>query len=289
MSAADDIASVLGDELDGDEDDEQEGTEEGAGEGEDPDEPGDDEEPEPRYTIKVDGEEKEVPVSELVQGYQRTADYTRKTQALAAERRRLADEASEVNAERAQYQQALQVLERQILPQEPDWNRLRVENPIEFPEVWAQYQQRVQAVNAIRQEQEKVAQLSQLQSSEQLQRHVEQEKELLTSAIPSWLDGSVASKERTALLEFGKRVGYSDEELAQIYDHRAIVLLRNAWLYEQARTRGPKAQQKISQAKPAPPGAGRGTARIADNRRATDRLRKSGRVEDAAALMTKFF
>lgn len=40
-----------------------------------------------RYVrVKVDGEEHEVPLSEALQGYSRTADYTRKTQELAAQR-----------------------------------------------------------------------------------------------------------------------------------------------------------------------------------------------------------
>ena len=41
------------------------------------------------YTVKVDGSESEVTLSELQQGYQRQADYTRKTQELASERQRL--------------------------------------------------------------------------------------------------------------------------------------------------------------------------------------------------------
>ena len=41
------------------------------------------------YTIKVDGEERQVSLEELRDGYQRQADYTRKTQDLAAERKRL--------------------------------------------------------------------------------------------------------------------------------------------------------------------------------------------------------
>jgi hypothetical protein len=41
------------------------------------------------YTVKVDGEEMQVSVDELRNGYQRQADYTRKTQELAAERERL--------------------------------------------------------------------------------------------------------------------------------------------------------------------------------------------------------
>lgn len=40
------------------------------------------------YKVKVDGEELEVGLDELLNGYSRTADYTRKTQALAEERER---------------------------------------------------------------------------------------------------------------------------------------------------------------------------------------------------------
>ena len=41
------------------------------------------------YTVKVDGDEHQVSLEELQDGYQRQADYTRKTQELAAERQRL--------------------------------------------------------------------------------------------------------------------------------------------------------------------------------------------------------
>ena len=40
-----------------------------------------------RYVrVRVDGQDVEVPVREALQGYSRTADYTRKTQELAAQR-----------------------------------------------------------------------------------------------------------------------------------------------------------------------------------------------------------
>ncbi|SVB89486.1 uncharacterized protein METZ01_LOCUS242340, partial [marine metagenome] len=41
------------------------------------------------YTVKVDGSEEQVSLDELRDGYQRQADYTRKTQELASERSRL--------------------------------------------------------------------------------------------------------------------------------------------------------------------------------------------------------
>ena len=44
---------------------------------------------EPSYTVKIDGEEHQVTLDELQKGYQRQADYTRKTQEVASERERL--------------------------------------------------------------------------------------------------------------------------------------------------------------------------------------------------------
>ena len=41
------------------------------------------------YAVKVDGVDQEVSLEELRDGYQRQSDYTRKTQELASERRRL--------------------------------------------------------------------------------------------------------------------------------------------------------------------------------------------------------
>lgn len=41
------------------------------------------------YDVKVDGESTQVSLNELQDGYQRQADYTRKTQELASERSRL--------------------------------------------------------------------------------------------------------------------------------------------------------------------------------------------------------
>ena len=45
-------------------------------------------EEEPKYKVKVDGQEVEVTQEELLRGYMRQSDYTRKTQALANERQR---------------------------------------------------------------------------------------------------------------------------------------------------------------------------------------------------------
>lgn len=82
-------------------DDEVDGNEDPSGEA---DQPGQPEEPE-TFIVKVNGQEQEVTLDELLHGYMRNQDYTRKTQALAEERRSL------------QYNQAPQVQPQQVAPQ----------------------------------------------------------------------------------------------------------------------------------------------------------------------------
>src|SRR6185312_3409026 len=60
-------------------------------------------EEEPSYTVKIDGKDATVPLKELLSGYQRTADYTRKTQELAEQRKSAASELESAKAERAHY------------------------------------------------------------------------------------------------------------------------------------------------------------------------------------------
>jgi len=62
------------------------------------------------YTIKVDGEQQQVSLEELQSGYQRKADYTRKTQELASERQRLQQAETIVSALEADPQGTLAAL-----------------------------------------------------------------------------------------------------------------------------------------------------------------------------------
>ena len=67
-------------------------------------------EPEEQFAVTVDGEQSEVTLSELRDGYQRQADYTRKTQELASERQRLEQAEAIVSALEADPQGALTAL-----------------------------------------------------------------------------------------------------------------------------------------------------------------------------------
>lgn len=73
---------------------------------------------EPKYTVKVNGEDVEVTQEELLRGYMRQADYTRKTQALSDERQRIENYYRQ--QPQPQYQQQYQQQEQ--VPQQQEAN-----------------------------------------------------------------------------------------------------------------------------------------------------------------------
>ena len=239
-------------------------------------------EEQPKYRVKIDGEEQEVPLEELLKGYQRQADYTRKTQKIAEERRKLQEAFSEVSSEREAYKKTLSALESQLGGQEPNWEELQARlSPQELAHEMATFQRRQKALQALKLEQQRIAQIEQLRTQEMLSRQLEMEKELLTSAIPEWVDAEVAQKERKAIVEYAKKNGFTAEELENVYDHRAVVLLRKAWLYDQGKAKVQHLQRENKQT-PSPGKSGRIDA--GKFKKAQQRLKESGRIEDAAAV-----
>jgi hypothetical protein len=120
--------------VEADESEEENASDEDAeGEESDGDEETEQQEQPSKFTVKVDGKEVEVSLEELQKGYSRTEDYTRKTQALAQERKAAQAELESVRTERAQYSQLLTALQAQLQDaQQPnvDMDRLYNEDPI---------------------------------------------------------------------------------------------------------------------------------------------------------------
>ena len=101
------------------------------------------------YTVRVDGEEVEVTIDELLSGYSRTQDYTRKTMALADQRKSLETELEEIRGERAQLAQVLEQIDVQDQEQEPNWDALYQQDPQQWliqREIWREKQERKRAL-----------------------------------------------------------------------------------------------------------------------------------------------
>ncbi len=238
------------------------------------------------FSVKIDGTEVEVTLEELQKGYSRTLDYTRKTQQIAEVRKQTEGELQAVRAEREQYAQLLSALEAQIQQAaQPniDWDRLYSEDPIEWirqREVMRDNQDRAAAIQS---EKQRLSQLSQQEQAQFMQQKLQQEQEALLAAIPDWRDAEKAKAEKTLLVEFGQKIGFTPDELKNVVDHRAVLMLRKAALYDQMMSkRGSIKPVTNNGPRPAKPGAAGRVANSTESVRAQQRVAKTGRVDDAA-------
>jgi len=275
--------------------------EDGDDEAEDDGESEEDPEPEPvklpeKVTVKVDGHEIEVPLEELKAGYSRTADYTRKTMALAEERKQIGYRDEALEQDRSQYQAVLEVWKQQLdasLGQEPEEHlaRLRQQNPAEYAARIADRQERERRLSSIMAEQQRLEREDQERRAEYAASTIREETIRLFEAMPEWKDQAVASADREAIVQYAASLGYSPQELAMVTDHRQLIILRDAVKYRQLQKRAStaKPQPKKEAIKTASPGAVTTKPSIKSSEYERDRkaFKKSGRDRDAAKLIER--
>ncbi len=241
------------------------------------------------YTIKVDGEDTQVTLEELQNGYSRQRDYTRKTQELAEQRKVIEAQQQEVSQKDAIYSQLLPRMEATLkgeLENEPDWNTLYEADPIAYvreKDVWNEKKQKLQAVQA---EAQRVQQESQVEQQKKLQQFVEYGNKQLLDQIPEWQDNEVASKEKMSIRDYGVNVlGYTPQEMDSVYDYRVLLGLRNAWLqHKTQQATKVKPTEKKAAARTARPGTSNVPKSTTPVKKAKQRLAKTGKVQDAAKL-----
>ena len=250
----------------------------------------------PLYAVTIDGETSEVPLDELISGYQRKATYTQRQQELVKERDDLEARSRELDPERQalrqtyqQYQGVLNQLHEQMQaanqPPNMDWDALERENPVQWLKLKELERQRNGEIQAVQAEQARMQQFVAGENQKKLEERLTVEQGLVLEKIPEWANGDLQAEEQRKLVEFGKAVGYSDNELNTLYDHRALVVLRDAMRYNEL-TNGDKvaeAKSKIGSAK----GGNKTISRRTRSRQVKAKraqLKKTGKVDDAAAL-----
>lgn len=227
-----------------------------------------------------------------------TSDYTRKTQEIADNRKKVQSELSEVQQKRQQYADNLEYLEQRISTalssglSDADMQRLYQENPAEWARQNELRRQAREQLNAFKSERQRI-QAEQRAEHERLVRESLQEgAKRLPEMIPEWRDAETAKREKRDLTEFLLgQAGFTREEVASAADPRIVALARKAMLYDRmSKATADKtavAKKKVAAApkavKPtAQPKKPRDDQRAADARK---RLAKSGRVDDAASYI----
>jgi hypothetical protein len=237
---------------------EEDDAEEGDVEDEEDAEGEDQQQPE-MVSVTVDGETFEVTLEEAAKGYQRQSAFTKGMQKNAEERKSLEAERAQTAQERDAYQQGLQQV-LQYLGQanaEPDWDALRQELPAdEYARRWTDHQRLQERKKQISAENERIGREQQAEQVELWKTHLGQQSELMLDKIPQWRDEGVRQTERAELIDFAvKEYGYTQEEINQASDHRAIKALYDSWQLSKISDQAKTAKKKV-RAAPKTPKAG---------------------------------
>lgn len=243
------------------------------------------------YTVKIDGKEEQVTLDEALKGYQRQLDYSRKTEALAKNRKEFEQERQAVTTERAQYAQLLTALQtqlQQLQPQEPDWQELYRSDPFEYVRQKDLHRERQEKLAAVNYEMQRMQSLAAQEQQAALAKLVEDNRVRLHETMPSWKDTKKWEADRAKILDYGKGLGFTEEELNATYDHRAVLALYKAMQYDALLKNKPKPVASKGP-KSAPAGSAASTPKpTTEYTRAKQRLAKSGKVADAASLFEAF-
>jgi len=240
----------------------------------------------------VDGKDvtEKLPIKALREGYMRQQDYQRKTAEVARQRDEVGEKTRQaIDGERTQYMQQLQQLEAALIDsvapelKNVDWNHLSTNDPFEYVKLRNRADQVSQALTNIRSKQAEVKTKIEADQRQALQQAAQKTWATLESDIPGWNESLYKT-----LMSSGESVGYKQEEVASWVDARAIKLLHKAHLYDQMESGKAAADKKVVNVpKVVKPGATQTVPKaVQQKNNAMERLRKSGRVDDLAAMLS---
>jgi len=274
------------------EDDEDDAVEVEESEEEDDYEDVEEESQENLYTVKVDGEEVEITLDEALNGYQRQQTFTKRSQEIAEQRKAAEKEAAQAKEARDYYAQQLDVLAQQIqqtIPQEPDWVALAKEvTAEEYNAIRAEYDNRQANLAKVEQERQAVAQQQAAEQEKMLHEHLRAQRSDMLNRIPQWKDDDVRNKERLEVVEYARNIGFSEQEVSQATDARAVELLYKAMQWDNLQRKKPTAKKRTRQApKMAKAGQPRTKKQAASRSRQTamNRLNKERSVDAAVSYL----
>ena len=254
------------------------------------------EQPVKAIKLKVNGEEIEKPLDEIVALAQQGLDYTQKTQQVAEQRKELETLQEQIIAQQQELQQGAQLsgalvedvakitsLDQQLAQyQNVDWQRLSDSNVVEAQKLFFQYNQLQQErSNAVSQFEAKRQQaLSQQQQI--IADKVQKGREQLAKEIPNW------SQETTQeIVSVGKEYGFTDNELNAIIDPRHVRVLHDAMQWRKLKSKNSVTKKKVASAKPVVKPGSKDPSKVANSNvtKIREQLRKSGKSELASKLI----
>ena len=283
---------------------EEESEEEAEPEGEEEEsEESDDEEEEALYAVTVNGEEHEVSLDELMKGYSRQSDYTKKTQELSQGRKEIEEAKSnydsaltQMQGERQHYINSI----NQILQNSSnnlneynkiDWDTLKNEDPIEYVKMKEDFREGKEKMQALEQQRQSAVQQQQAEMQKVHEESIQVERAKMIEALPEWGDPEKQKELAADVKTYALKQGFSEEELSSLIDHRSVLVLMKAAKYDALENADVKSKKLKNKPKVIRAGSGKTKGENSKSKSAAKmkRLQSSGHVDDAASILEDMF
>ena len=249
------------------------------------------EEPQPQLiTVKSDGKEKQVTLDELKQGYAGQDYIQRRMQEVAQLEKQYKTQAQQLAQQQQQFlqlrQQAQQIgMQPPEAPSKELFDRDPIgymEAKIQYDEAAAQYNQHVQQLQQLQQQQS-------MQAEQQRQSFLQEQAQILQQHIPEIADPEKGDKIKADLVQTGVHYGFTEQEIQNVADARYVRALNDAMKWRRLQNKKLAAAKGEPQKTVVKAGAKRraGDGEAAARKKQQQKLRKSGRIEDALGLMLK--
>ena len=259
------------------------------------DEESEEDEPEAERTFKVKaaGEELEVSEAELIKSYQMGKDYTQKSQKLAEQAKVVEANAAKIYESmqlRDEYAQKLSQITQVLnedMDSEEDLVNMKENDPVGYAVRIAEQTENQRKMKLIEQEQHKVAQQQQAAQEHQFVQNISHQSEKLKELIPEFSDKSKAEQIKRDIRSYGKDLGFSTNEMSQVYDSRHVNVLHKAMKYDRLMSKKGKTKKQVSSAPKM--SKQRGKVKSSDvYTKQKRRLQGSGSIEDATSVFKNF-
>lgn len=250
-----------------------------------------DEEPaETLYTVKVDGQERQVSLDELRRSYSGQGYIQEQMRTVAEGRKQIEQMYHQLQQETQQVTALRQQLETGGIPTQPTppSRDLFEKDPIGYMEAKLKYDDDLAKWQEKAQELQAVSTRQQQMQQQALAYTLQQEMAKLQQAIPEFADREKGPQLRNAILETGVEYGFAPEELSEVADSRAVRVLHDAMKYRQLMAARGDVQKKVDKARPmVKPGAKQSAnaGKAKQRKQAEGRMRSTGSVDDVAKFL----
>ena len=195
---------------------------------------------EPLYTVKVHGQDEKVNLAELQNGYSRQRDYSIKQNQLADERRSLEAERNKtqteieaVKQERDKYATQVKSFLKQDKEENIDWDKAYNEDPIEYVRMRAESDRKKEIRQQAETELKSIETKQQAETEEKYTQYVTSQSSMLEEKVPEYADPVKGDKLKSGVKNYLNSIGFSDQELSMLTDHRTVMVAIEGMKYNQ--------------------------------------------------------